>query len=77
MSFLNDKATRCGYKGYVQKYVTFPPPKAPFPVPPLADDDSCDIWDDIFFAALLINPAFNLYRIFDTFPVLWDVLGFP
>ncbi|KAF8905762.1 Alpha/Beta hydrolase protein [Gymnopilus junonius] len=36
-----------------------------------------DVWDTIFNAALIVNPAFNIYRIFDTFPVLWDVLGFP
>jgi len=26
---------------------------------------------------LIINPAFNPYRVFDTWPILWDVLGFP
>lgn len=40
-------------------------------------DPGCDVWDSIFNAALIINPAFNIYRIFDTFPILWDVLGFP
>lgn len=35
------------------------------------------MWDLIFNAALLVNPAFNIYRIFDTWPILWDVLGFP
>jgi carboxypeptidase D len=40
-------------------------------------DPSCDVWEMIFDAALRINSAFNMYRIFDTYPVLWDVLGFP
>jgi len=31
----------------------------------------------IFNASLIVNPAFNIYRIFDTYPILWDVLGFP
>jgi len=77
MAQLDAKAESCGYTGYVQKFVTFPPPPAPFPVPAKGNDPECDVWDDIFNAALLVNPAFNIYRIFDTFPILWDVLGFP
>ena len=77
MAHLDAQAKTCGFEGYVQKFVTFPPPKAPFPTPPKANDPECDVWDEIFNAALLVNPAFNIYRIFDTFPVLWDVLGFP
>jgi len=77
MAHLDAQAKTCGYEGYVQKFVTFPPPKAPFPTPPKANDPECDLWDEIFNAALLVNPAFNIYRVFDTFPVLWDVLGFP
>ncbi|CDO76357.1 hypothetical protein BN946_scf185011.g21 [Trametes cinnabarina] len=40
-------------------------------------DPGCDVWDEIFDAALKVNPAFDIYRIFDTWPILWDVLGFP
>ncbi|KAF8838213.1 hypothetical protein BDN67DRAFT_1013272 [Paxillus ammoniavirescens] len=32
---------------------------------------------DIFNAALRINPTFNMYRIWDTYPILWDILGSP
>ena len=28
-------------------------------------EPECNLWTDIFNAALLINPAFNEYRIFD------------
>jgi carboxypeptidase D len=28
-------------------------------------DAGCDVWDEIFNAAVLVNPAFNVYRIFD------------
>lgn len=33
----------------------------------------CDLWDEIFNAALLVNPAFNIYRIFDTVPAVFGL----
>ncbi|KAF9530918.1 alpha/beta-hydrolase [Crepidotus variabilis] len=72
------KAQKCGYTGYIQKYVTYPPKgQLPYPGNSSHISKDCDVWDDIFNAALIINPAFNVYRIFDTYPILWDVLGFP
>ncbi|KAJ7618473.1 alpha/beta-hydrolase [Roridomyces roridus] len=80
-SFMNELdavAQKCNYAGYVDKFVTFPPAGIlPLPGKSTEADRGCDVWDMIFNAALVINPAFNIYRIFDTFPVLWDVLGFP
>ncbi|KZT35222.1 alpha/beta-hydrolase [Sistotremastrum suecicum HHB10207 ss-3] len=79
---IDDKARQCNYTGYIEKYVTYPP-KGPLPYPDgkfVSDGvipDECDVWGDILDAALLINPAFNIYRIFDTWPILWDVLGIP
>lgn len=75
---LDKKAEACNYTGYVQKHVTFPP-KGTFPLPGNSTEANrgCDLWDEIFVAALAVNPAFNIYRIFDTYPILWDVLGFP
>ncbi|KAG2090025.1 Alpha/Beta hydrolase protein [Suillus discolor] len=64
MDYLNEKAATCNYTGYMDQYVTYPP-------------TGCDVWDDIFYNALIINPAFDIYRIWDTYPILWDVLGFP
>jgi carboxypeptidase D len=69
-------AAKCNYAGYINKYVTFPP-KGLLPLPGKSTGADCDVWDLIFNAALLVNPAFNIYRIFDTYPILWDVLGFP
>ncbi|KAL0580210.1 hypothetical protein V5O48_001803 [Marasmius crinis-equi] len=74
MAHLNATAASCGYTEYLQENLAAPP-KGPLPVP--NQSRACDLWDMIFDAALLVNPAFNIYRIFDTFPVLWDVLGFP
>ncbi|KIL59166.1 hypothetical protein M378DRAFT_15030 [Amanita muscaria Koide BX008] len=78
LKYLDDTALKCGYTGYQQKYATYPP-KGLLPLPgnDTFADPGCDVWDDIFNAVLIVNPAFNIYRIFDVYPVLWDVLGFP
>jgi len=78
MATLDELAAKCNYAGYTAKFATYPP-KGILPLPGKSTeaDRGCDLWDMIFDAALIKNPAFNIYRIFDTFPVLWDVLGFP
>ncbi|KAF8812659.1 alpha/beta-hydrolase [Phlegmacium glaucopus] len=79
MAQLEQVSANCHYTGYTDKFLTYPPTTAVFPLPGKSTfaDHGCDIWDMIFNAALIVNPAFNIYRIFDTFPILWDVLGFP
>lgn len=78
MKQLDAIAERCNYAGYMDKFVTYPPKGLlPLPGKSTSADKGCDVWDMIFDAALNVNPAFNIYRIFDTFPILWDVLGFP
>ncbi|KAF9449019.1 alpha/beta-hydrolase [Macrolepiota fuliginosa MF-IS2] len=78
MTELDAIAARCNYAGYMDKFVTYPPKgRLPLPGKSTFADPGCDVWDMIFDAALNVNPAFNIYRIFDTFPILWDVLGFP
>jgi carboxypeptidase D len=74
LSYLDEQNRKCGYENYTQTYATYPPSG---PLPTLSDTDDCHLWDAIFAAALIINPAFNKYRITDTPPILWDVLGFP
>ncbi|KAG2090020.1 Alpha/Beta hydrolase protein [Suillus discolor] len=78
MDYLNEKAATCNYTGYMDQYVTYPP-TGPLPLPgdSIEFAEGCDVWDDIFYNALIINPAFDVYRIWDTYPILWDVLGFP
>ncbi|KAG2053778.1 alpha/beta-hydrolase [Suillus hirtellus] len=78
MDYLNEKAATCNYTGYMDKYVTYPP-TGPLPLPGDSVEfaQGCDVWDDIFNNALIINPAFNIFRIWDTYSILWDVLGFP
>lgn len=78
LKHLDETAKKCHYAGYMEKYVTYPP-KGPFPLPGKNTSavPGCDVWTDILDAALLINPGFNTYRIFDMYPILWDMLGFP
>ncbi|KAJ7661534.1 alpha/beta-hydrolase [Mycena polygramma] len=78
MAELDAIAEKCNYAGYYEKFATYPP-AGPLPLPGKSTeaDRGCDVWDTVFDAALVKNPSFNIYRIFDTFPTLWDVLGFP
>ena len=66
LAYLDKKNEECGYAGYVDQYVKYPP-SGLLPLPGGSFDfaDGCDLWTEIFRAALIINPAFNIYRIFD------------
>ncbi|KAH9936848.1 alpha/beta-hydrolase [Epithele typhae] len=78
MAELDAVAEKCNYANYMAEHVTYPPKGLlPLPGKSTENDRGCDVWDMIFDAAVDINPAFNIYRIFDTWPILWDVLGFP
>ncbi|KAF8261908.1 Alpha/Beta hydrolase protein [Lactarius quietus] len=67
---LDSVAETCNYADYMATSLPLPGTDTQF-------DEGCDVWAMIFNAALIINPAFNPYRVFDTWPILWDVLGFP
>jgi carboxypeptidase D len=50
----------------MEKYVTYPPRGLlPLPGKSTGADPDCDVWVEIFEAALIVNPAFNMYHIFD------------
>jgi len=67
MAYLENKAAECNYTGYIDKYVTYPPTGIlPLPGDSVEAAEDCDVWDDIFNNALIVNPAFNIYRIWDT-----------
>lgn len=76
---LKSRADACNYTTYLDTYLTFPPPQSPFPVlpDPYSDPDvaSCDLWDDVYSAALEVNPCFNIYHITETCPHPYSVLG--
>lgn len=66
MSHLDETAAKCNYTSYYEKYLTYPP-QGVFPLPGTSTEaeDGCYLWNEIFNAALLVNPAFNIYSIFD------------
>jgi len=78
MKDLGARADKCGYNHYMDTYLAYPP-KGPLPTPPYLNGATgeCDVYDDIFNAALLVNPCWDVYQIETTCPLLWDVLGFP
>ncbi|PYH80689.1 serine carboxypeptidase pepF [Aspergillus uvarum CBS 121591] len=66
----------CGYKAFIDDYLTFPasgvqPPKS------MNYSGDCDLWDLINNEVLGNNPCFNPYAINENCPIVWDVLGFP
>jgi carboxypeptidase D len=76
MSNIQERAAKCNYTSYMEKYMVFPP-KGPLPTPPDETVDGCDIWDDVMTAATWANPCFDVYQVATTCPLLYDVLGFP
>lgn len=75
---LHDIANSCGYKDYMDKYLTYPP-KGKMPQFPasVTKNKTCDVWEAIYEATSLVNPCFNIYHVTDTCPLLYDVLGYP
>ncbi|KAI0045431.1 alpha/beta-hydrolase [Auriscalpium vulgare] len=77
MAQLDAVAAQCNYADYMEKFVKYPPTGSlPLPGESVSFDDGCNVWGMIFDEVININPAFNIYRIFDTWPIVWDVLGF-
>jgi len=71
LSYLKKKNKDCKYAGYLKKHLKYPPGKLlPLPGKSTTADPGCDLWTEIFTAALLVNPAFNVYRIFDVVSIL-------
>nr|POF01230.1 putative serine carboxypeptidase [Quercus suber] len=75
---IHTRADECGYTDFMNTAMQFPP-KGPLPTPPNVNGDveGCSIWQDIYNAALVFNPCWDVYQVATTCPILWDVLGFP
>ena len=66
LAHLDSVAAKCNFVDYMEKYVTYPP-RGLLPLPTSTEPDlNCaGVWDEIFDAALIVNPGFNIYHIFD------------
>jgi carboxypeptidase D len=78
-SFMADLAMRhqhCGFAGYINQYLQFPPPREQ-PAPPLiqAIDNQCDLPNMAYLAILAINPCLDIHNMMAQCPKLSDVLG--
>lgn len=71
----------CGYTDYLDEFVTYPPAgQLPLPIGTngtFSPTAACRIHSPIQRAIGLLNPVFDVYRVSDTWPNLWSVLGFP
>ncbi|KAF8160848.1 alpha/beta-hydrolase [Crassisporium funariophilum] len=71
----------CGYTDYLDKFVTYPPAgQLPLPVATngtFSVTSKCRMHSPIQRAIGVLNPVFDVYRVSDTWPNLWSVLGFP
>lgn len=82
MTQLQSISDNCGYTDYLDKFVTYPPAgQLPFPAGVVNGSTSvtsaCRLHSPIQREVQRINPAFDVYRVSDTWPNLWSVLGFP
>lgn len=60
---MDNLSSYCNYTQYMDKYFKFPPPNEKYPVLPSPYDDpmyTCDIFDIVYSAELLVNPCFNI-----------------
>jgi len=81
MAQLQNISDTCGYTNYLDS-VTYPPTgQLPFPVGvpngTFSVSPSCRIFNPVQRFIGQLNPAFNIYRVSDTWPIEWSVLGFP
>ncbi|RDB24738.1 hypothetical protein Hypma_007941 [Hypsizygus marmoreus] len=76
-STLQGISDSCGYTDYLDKFVTYPPAgQLPLPIATngtFSVIPSCRIHSPIQRAINVLNPAFNVYRVSDTWPNLWSV----
>ncbi|KAI0031701.1 alpha/beta-hydrolase [Vararia minispora EC-137] len=81
MANLQNISDVCGFTDYLDR-VTYPPTgQLPFPVgvnhTTGRTNSNCRIWNMIINQVSLLNPAFDVYRVTEQWPVPWSVLGFP
>ncbi|KAH8112947.1 alpha/beta-hydrolase [Phellopilus nigrolimitatus] len=81
MAHLQNISDACGYTDYLDEFVTYPPAGL-LPLPngtegTFSAASSCQIHDLVQSEIQFLNPVFDVYRVSDTWPSPWSVLGFP
>ncbi|KAI0061166.1 alpha/beta-hydrolase [Artomyces pyxidatus] len=79
---LQNVSDSCGFTDYLDDFVTYPPKgQLPFPVGVINGTTGvsreCRIHSMIERAVGVLNPAFDVYRVTEAWPIPWSVLGFP
>ena len=78
---IHTRAGECGYTQYLEEFLVFPPAgEQPSNLPGYNEDGSpkpgCDMINQVFAAAVELNPCFSVYSVFDHCPRPHDPLGF-
>lgn len=79
---IHNRSDACGYTDYINEYLVYPPPGQQPTNPPSSDSNGvtipeCEnIYNDIYDAAVMVNPCWDVYHVSTTCPTLWDVLSF-
>ncbi|CAK7263033.1 hypothetical protein SEPCBS119000_000277 [Sporothrix epigloea] len=80
---IHSRASSCGYTDYLNKYLVYPPAgQQPDIIAGQYENgttrpECADLYYDIAYAALDVNPCWNIYQVGATCPLPWDILGFP
>ena len=77
MAEIEQISAYCNYTGYAEKFLNYPPTTSVFPLPGTSEapEGYCDLWSLIIYASLIVNPAFDVYMIFQMLPIPWSVVG--
>ncbi|CAK7223431.1 hypothetical protein SCUCBS95973_005177 [Sporothrix curviconia] len=80
---IHERDAVCGYTDYLNEYLVYPPVgQQPNVITGQEADGSTKpecgaLYNDIVYAALTINPCWDVYQVATICPLQWDVLGFP
>ena len=77
MAELEEISAHCNYTGYTENFLKYPPTTSVFPLlgESANPNDICNIWNLIEEAAVTLNPAFDIYSIFQMPAIPWSVVG--
>ena len=78
---IHSRDANCGYTDYLNKYLVYPPAgQQPTVIAGQEANgttklDCALLYTDIMYAALTVNPCWDVYQVAITCPLQWDILG--